>query len=312
MKTIAVVNSKGGVAKTTTAMALVDYAVAKHGAKAILIDLDQQAAASKFLLRNYKAGHSRVVRANKTAAHYFLESYRSNCPVDLGGYLTRNVGVLRSERNGRNGDLGLISASIDGEDAAREITDELRSSLEESTGEPFPREFTSEYQRFACRFADNLRNDLHDLGVGHGYELAIIDTPAGRSFFTDIAMWAADILLVPITPEPIPVSESGSFIETLKKEKLSGRRLPTPHVVFTAQRDTSKEVSNAIRAGMLEPKIARKCEFLDAAFSVRTGMLVDPIPSYETLDEKYKNAASAVNSFGREVLRLVGDGMPNG
>lgn len=41
MKTISLVNQKGGVAKTTTAMALADY-FARAGQKTLLVDFDPQ------------------------------------------------------------------------------------------------------------------------------------------------------------------------------------------------------------------------------------------------------------------------------
>ena len=48
MKTVAVVNHKGGVGKTTTAVCL-SGALVEQGRRVLLIDLDPQASASKWL-----------------------------------------------------------------------------------------------------------------------------------------------------------------------------------------------------------------------------------------------------------------------
>jgi chromosome partitioning protein len=48
VKTVAVVNHKGGVGKTTTAVCL-SGALVEQGRRVLLIDLDPQASASKWL-----------------------------------------------------------------------------------------------------------------------------------------------------------------------------------------------------------------------------------------------------------------------
>ncbi|HYG75568.1 MAG TPA: ParA family protein [Planctomycetota bacterium] len=159
---LALINNKGGVAKTTTAVNLA-AAIATQKQRVLLVDLDSQAGASLCM----------GVR-------------RADLQPSVADLLVRDMPIREVIRKTSLENLDLITGSneLAGSDVAMGRMDLKESRLK--------------------RVLDPVRSD---------YAHIIIDCPPSLSLLSVNALLAADMYLVPVTPQVLTISGMASLIE---------------------------------------------------------------------------------------------------
>ena len=104
MKTISVINLKGGVAKTTSSVNMAHILNAVHKKKVLLVDNDKQGNASKFFNRHSydKAGVAEVMTDRKIDMEAVIQhtDYEGLDIITANMNLsTANLSVMRSEEH---------------------------------------------------------------------------------------------------------------------------------------------------------------------------------------------------------------------
>jgi len=311
MKIIVVANSKGGVAKTTTTLVLAEYLSAKKSYGVLTIDLDQQSGISKLLVRGFRTGHNKIVKDGKTVDHYFMGAIDAETPANLSNFISKNVNQIRSNTGTAPGRMLLISSASDVDDIARELQVAVEVSGEDIEVSEQNKELSSTYQNRARNISEVFRRDLYAMAAADKIDFVLIDTPSGRPFLSDVALWTADLILIPVTPEFLPVTETGRFIELLgKKEDAVGAKFPTPYVLFTRVQNSNRPMIDSVVGGMIEPKIAKRCEFMESRVVQKEEYNINPLVASVVFEERYPSALKAIATLGNELLRLTGDGNP--
>ncbi|MFW5695961.1 MAG: ParA family protein [Alkalispirochaeta sp.] len=78
--------------------------------------------------------------------------------------------------------------------------------------------------------------------LGKGYDLLIIDAPAGLTYESEAILKAVDLVVAPVVPTPLSV-QSFSTLRTFVAEKTSGKkRGPTPLAGFYAMVDRRRKL----------------------------------------------------------------------
>lgn len=172
-KVLAIANTKGGVAKTTTALNLAFAFAERYKQKTLLIDLDGQGSVTMSLPRPLPAGIS-PAQAKVIAA-----------PPDtqfISDYFLGHMKLAQLIRPTRFQRLSLIPAQ----------------------SELYRLEFSgSDLPKAELRFMEDVRTLLRsaDEESGDQFEWIVFDTPAGDTFYGRAALAAADYIVMPAYPE---------------------------------------------------------------------------------------------------------------
>lgn len=212
---ICVINQKGGVGKTTTAVNLA-VSLAQWGQPTLLVDLDPQGNASSGL------GLTHTVSPTLYECLVADTSSEQEALSPEGGAAT--AGASRTNAASANAD----SASMDG--AGADTCESEADGANSPAIVPGPVELlhvvgaSSELAGSEVELAGNARRDdlkrvLQPLTRKH--PLIIVDTPPSLSLITVNALVAADCLIIPVQCEYFALEGLGQLLRTLERLKRS-------------------------------------------------------------------------------------------
>lgn len=199
-KTIAIVNMKGGVGKTTVSVALAETFAAVFGFQTLVIDLDAQASCS-FALLGESGFEEMRARERHTAA--FFAAMTADAPFgDPGRFLTAPASRLAP-----TAPLALMGATPALHKLEREIIYALARA-----GRPRAAVETDTAAHLARALAF----------FGGETDVVLIDCPPGISAFTEAALRVCDLVIAPVTPDYLPALGLEAFlfqsIQPLRRE----------------------------------------------------------------------------------------------
>jgi cellulose biosynthesis protein BcsQ len=221
MKTIAVYHNKGGVGKTTVAVNLA-AALSQKGKRVLLIDVDSQANTT-FATGLIKFQFEEDDDLRERNVYDLLESGDFNFIPD----------IIRKSQYFNNPEINVIPSHI----TLIEYQDKLNKILASRS-----------------RLVTKLKR------VENEYDIVIIDTPPSRDFYAEVALIAADYLIIPSDLKPF----ANQGLPTVKN--------------FVKQINESREVMSkpAINIiGVLASKISTNAKFLQYTFPKQRSVISD-------------------------------------
>lgn len=227
MFTITVLASKGGVGKTTT-VANLGGLLHDIGFRVLLIDGDIQPSLSRYYELSHKApfGLTQLVQSGA-----LTQDCISHCQLPPTSY----QGKLDKAPKSEGGRLHIVRS--DAKDSSLQVWMANRN--------PVSMQFS-------------FKNPLKHPAIASAYDVVIIDTQGAVGHLQDAAVVAADLLLVPATPDMISAREFIANVKALieRHDSVStmGLKMPQMKAFLNKSQKTSdsKEMSAMIRESFIE------------------------------------------------------------
>ena len=205
MNTIAVINYKGGVGKTTV-VANIAAELAWRGERVLLIDLDPQASLTFSLIDVDTWGNNYA--NSKTIRNWYDAYIDQNQNLELSSLIVRPsiINKLVAESDG-GGVVDLICSHLSLINVDLELA---ATGLSAST----LRQFQNNFVRLHSRLLDGLESP----SVEENYDYVIIDCPPNFNIVTKTAIVACDRILIPAIPDylsTLGIDELGRHIAGL-------------------------------------------------------------------------------------------------
>lgn len=169
-KTVAVMNTKGGVGKSTLVLALAETLSAMHGKNVLVIDSDAQSSVSSMLLP-VQSLH-KLQSENTTVVDYLVARVLRGLEVAWTDYVVRDVSDVEEARS-----IFLVPS-------------DMQLTL-------FEREVSKE--SLHARLRQAIRSLLNE--VSNVFDVVLIDCPPGLSVLTESWLREADFHLSPTKPD---------------------------------------------------------------------------------------------------------------
>ncbi len=172
--TIAVMNTKGGVGKSTLVLALAETLAAEHKKNVLIIDSDAQASVSSMLMT--VAHLHDLQHAGKTVVDFLVSQVLRNTEVPWSDFVVRNI------------------SDVDDARSVYLLPSDMQLTL-------FEREVSKESAH------TKLRDVIRDLlvAVRDVFDIVLIDCPPGLSVLTESWLREADFYLSPTKPDYVSV-----------------------------------------------------------------------------------------------------------
>lgn len=276
---VSIINMKGGVGKSTTAVSLCETLAIHHRRRVLLIDLDPQTNASIMAAGADRWGR---LREEERTLDFYFEAYALNLkPKPFKSLIERGVSDLKGKPD------FAIAAS------APEFRFVERDLIEQFVKKGYHIDAIQKW--INERFTNGLKS------ISSLYDFVVVDCPPGISLFAEAALMAADAILVPTIPDY--VSRLGLIAFRRRALRLiEERRGGQAKLMVLA---TKVDESFSLHRSELE---VMADGLGDSLFKVRIPQLVDIARAAEwsetvrTFDQKYGAATPVVTALGEEFL----------
>jgi len=279
---VSIINMKGGVGKSTTAVSLAETLAAHHRRRVLIIDLDPQTNASIMAMGPEKWGR---LRDEERTLDFYFEAYAAGAkPKPFKTLIERNVSDLK----------GVSELAVAA--SAPEFRFIERDLIEQFVKKGYHIDAIQKW--VAERFGQGLKS------VENQYDYILIDCPPGISLFAEAALIAANSIIVPTIPDYVSRLGLIAFRRRalrLIEDKRGGKaRL----LVLATKVDESFSLHRSELAVMADG-------LGDSLFALRVPQHVDIARAAEwsetprTFEQKYGAAAPTVMALGEEFLAKV-------
>lgn len=286
-KTIAVVNMKGGVGKTTVSVSLAETFAAVYGMDTVVIDLDAQASCSFALLG--ESGFERMRNGGRHAVDFFGEMGPGK-PADLvlDDYLTAPASRLDPSPP-----LALMGSLPGLQKLERElIVSYAAAGFDEPT------------------IADAISSHLND-GIASALDrvdVVVIDCPPGVSCFTEAAIRCADLVVAPVTPDYLPALGLEAFLfQTVEPLRRDGKFNGGLNVLFNRVEARSRQQRFIEQISAVADDFGSRLNVFETRLPQTRDMAraVEPPEGVATFENKYKSAASVLRELAQETFEAL-------
>jgi cellulose biosynthesis protein BcsQ len=286
-KTIAVVNMKGGVGKTTVSVALAETFAAVFGMDTVVLDLDAQASCSFALLG--ETGFERMRNAGRHAVDFFAEMRPGQAPdIILDEYLTAPASRLDPSPP-----LALMGSLPRLQKLEREI---LCAYAKEGYDEAAIADAT------AAHLNDGIDSALERVDV------VLIDCPPGVSSFTEAAIRTADLVIAPVTPDYLPALGLEAFLfQTVEPLRHAGKFQGRLKVLFNRVESRSRQQRFIEQISGVAGDFGERLRVFETRLPQTRDMAraVEPPEGIATFERKYRSAASVLRELAQETLEAL-------
>jgi chromosome partitioning protein len=274
---ISIINMKGGVGKSTTAVSLAETLAQHQRRRVLLIDLDPQTNAS--IMAGGPDRWNAVRADDRTLDAYFDAFAVGEKPKPFKSLIERKVSDLKGDPH-----VDLVAAAPEFRFVERDIIEKfVRQQLH-----------LDAIQKRICQwFAQGLKSVLEE------YDEILIDCPPGISLFAEAALIASDVILVPTIPDY--VSRLGLIAFRRRALSMIRERRGAPSELFVLATKYDETFSlHRSEAGLLKDNLG------PAMFDLRIPQSVDIARAAEWshtkrgFEMKYGAAAAIVVALGEE------------
>ena len=286
MKTIAIINMKGGVGKTTLTVNLAHALAEIHGKRILLVDIDPQFNATTYLMNEAEYLAHLQNPDKRTIKDVFIPNEQRMSMVAVRQRVPGTGTVSLAETvysvPVENGKLDLIPSVLD---------------------------------LMALQFAD--RGTEHRLSrwlaKATGYDYVLIDCPPTISIFTQAAVLASDTYLVPIKPDPISALGLPLLSRWLRDTSDTfGKDLPCMGIVFCMVKGS---VTNQMKQTMAAVRDENPALVFDSTFRDATDVASSArasLPYLKFADQVKRPNHPAVADLKKLVLEFLRRSKNNG
>ena len=280
MRTIAICNLKGGVAKTTTAVNLAAILAAERGKNVLVIDADSQANATSFLGGDREQPGMAALLQGQTTEEKPLELQRTNVfgvtliagsaelmDLDLtkAGEGTVDVQCLRQLREQLERQAAAY-AQVMGEDDA-----ERCSALRKNGGPSRTPAPTADHRKVRLSPDGDNTQLLAATFFGLPYDYCLIDCPPAFNAASSAALIAADAVLIPVKLDAFALEGMANLLQQIQNMRRINPQLQVLGVlpVMWYKSESILQAERALRESGLRvlPRIRRSDRVDDMTYA---------------------------------------------
>ena len=279
---VSIINMKGGVGKSTTAVTLAETLAVHHRRRVLLIDLDPQTNASIMA-----GGPERwnAARKDDRTLDAFFDAYSvGEKPKPMKSLIDKRVSDLKDNKG--QVDVDLIACAPELRYVERDIIEKfVKQQLH-----------LDAIQKRICQwFAQGLKT-MHDQ-----YDEILIDCPPGISLFAEAALIASDAILVPSIPDYVSRLGLIAFRRRALTMIRDKRGAPTTMFVLATKYDETFSLHRS-EASLLKENLGSSMFDLKIPQTVDIARAAEWSETKRTFEQKYAGAAPVIQALGDEFL----------